>query len=70
MKRKRNDGDNRGYELDALARRMERNAEADDYRQANCKKRRAFMGAAVRLDDCQLDDNGNEKESSLLSDSG
>ena len=70
MKRKRNEGDNRGYTLDALARMMERNAEADDFRQANCKKRRAFMGGAIRLDDCLLDDNGDEKESSLLSDGG
>ncbi len=70
MKRKRNEGDNRGYTLDALARRMEKNAEADDYRQANAKKRRAFMGAAVRLDDCLLNDNGDERESALLSDKG
>jgi len=70
MKRKRNEGDNRGYTLDALARKMERNAEADDFRQANCKKRRAFMGGAMRLDDCLLDENGDEKESSLLSDKG
>ena len=70
MKRKRNDGDNRGYSLDALARRMERNAEADDYRQAHSKKRRAFMGGAMRLDDCLLDENGDERESSLLSDGG
>ena len=70
MKRKRNEGDNRGYTLGALARQMERNAEADDYRQANAKKRRAFMGGAMRLDDCLLDDNGDEKESSLLSDGG
>lgn len=70
MKRKRNDGDNRGYTLDALARMMERNAEADDFRQANCKKRRAFMGEAMRLDDCPLDENGKERESALLSDSG
>lgn len=70
MKRKRNEGDNRGYTLDALARRMERNAEADDYRQAHSKKRRAFMGGAMRLDDCLLDENGDERESSLLSDKG
>ena len=68
MKPKSNTGDNRGYTLDALARRMEKNAEADDYRQANAKKRRAFMGAAVRLDDCLLNDNGDERESALLSD--
>ena len=70
MTKRSNDGDNRGYTLDALARRMEKNAEADDYRQANAKKRRAFMGGAMRLDDCLLDDNGDEKESSLLSDGG
>ena len=70
MKRKRNECDNRGYTLDALARRMERNAEADDFRQAHSKKRRAFMGAATRIDDCLLDENGDERESSLLSDGG
>ena len=70
MKRKRNDGDNRGYTLDALARKMERNAEADDFRQAHCKKRLAFTGAAMRLDDCLQDENGDERESSLLSDNG
>ena len=70
MKRKRNEGDNRGYNLDALARKMDRNAEADDFRQANCKKRRAFMGGAMRLDDCLLNENGDERESSLLSDKG
>ena len=70
MKRKRNDGDNRGYTLDVLARRMDRNAEADDYRQANARKRRAFMGAAMRLDDCLLDESGKERESALLSDGG
>lgn len=64
------DKDNRGYALDALARRMEKNAEADDYRQANARKRRAFMGGAMRLDDCLLNENGDEKESSLLSDKG
>ena len=62
--------DNRGYVLDALARRLERSAEIDDIRQANAKKRRAFMGGALRIDDCLYDDNGNEKESSLLSDGG
>ena len=64
------DKDNRGYALDALARMMDRNADTDDYRQANCKKRRAFMGGAIRLDDCLLNENGDEKESSLLSDKG
>jgi len=70
MKPKRNTGDNRGYTLDALARRMEKNAEADDYRQANAKKRRAFMAGALRIDDVLENDNGDERESSLLSDSG
>jgi len=70
MKKQSNGKDNRGYTLDALARRMERNAEADDFRQAHSKKRSAFMGAAMRLDDCLLDENGDEKESSLLSDKG
>ena len=32
--------------------------------------RRAFMGGAMRLDDCLLDENGDERESSLLSDGG
>jgi hypothetical protein len=49
---------------------MERNAEADDYRQANARKRRAFMGAAMRLDDCLQDENGDERESAILSDGG
>lgn len=70
MKAKCNEGDNRGYTLDALARRMERNAEADDYRQANAQKRRAFVGAAMRFDDCLQDENGKERESALLSDGG
>jgi hypothetical protein len=68
--KKTSNKDNRGYVLDALARRLERNAEIDDIRQANSKKRRAFMGGALRIDDCLYDDNGNEKESSLLSDGG
>ena len=70
MKKLSNGKDNRGYALDALARRMELNAEADDYRQAHCKKRLPFMGGAIRLDDCLLDENGDERESSLLSDGG
>ena len=69
MKWNRN-SDNRGYALDALARKQERNAEIDDIRQANARKRRAFMGAALRLDDCLYDENGNERESALLSDGG
>ena len=70
MKKQCNGKDNRGYELDALARQMERNAEADDYRQANAKKRRAFMAGALRIDDVLENDNGDERESSLLSDGG
>ena len=70
MKRKRNEGDNRGYTLDALARRMEKNAEADDYRQANARKRRAFMAGALRIEDVLTNDNGKDGESSLLSDGG
>jgi len=53
-----------------LARRMEKNAEADDYRQANAIKRRAFMAGALRIDDVLENDNGDERESSLLSDGG
>lgn len=67
---KQSGNDNRGYVLDALARRLERNAEIDDIRQANSKKRRDFMGGALRIEDCLYDDNGNEKESALLSDCG
>ena len=70
MKKQSNGKDNRGYELDALARRMEKNAEADDYRQANAKKRRAFMAGALRIDDVLENDNGDERESSLLYDGG
>ena len=70
MKKNSNTNDKRGYELDTLARRMERNAEADDYRQAHCKKRLAFTGATIRLDDCLQDENGDERESALLSDGG
>ena len=62
--------DNRGYELDALARKMERAAEVDYIRWANAKKRRAWTAGAVRLDDCLFDENGDEKENSLLSDKG
>lgn len=70
MNTKRNDGDNRGYTLDALAQWLERNAEANDYRQANAKKRRAFMAGALRIDDVLKNDNGKDCESSLLSDGG
>ena len=70
MNTKRNDGDKRGYTLDALAQWLERNAEANDYRQANAKKRRAFMAGALRIDDVLKNDNGKDCESSLLSDGG
>ena len=70
MNAEHNDCDNRGYALDALARRMERNAEADDYRQANAKKRRPFMAGALRIEDVLKNDNGKDCESSLLSDGG
>lgn len=62
--------DNRGYTLDALAIKMEKAAEADDYRQAHAKKRFPFCGGAECLDDCLYDENGNEKENALLSDNG
>lgn len=62
--------DNRGYTLDAEARTKEKQAEIYDYRQAHAKKRLPFWGGAVRLDDCLYDENGNEKENSLLSDHG
>ncbi len=62
--------DNRGYELDALARKMERAAEVDYIRWANAKKRRAWTAGALRLDDCLFDENGDERENSLLSDNG
>lgn len=70
MNTKRNDGDKRGYTLDALAQWLERNAEANDYRQANAKKRRAFMAGALRIEDVLKNDNGKDCESSLLSDGG
>ena len=62
--------DNRGYELDPLARKMEHAAEVDYIRWANAKKRRAWTAGAVRLDDCLFDENGDERENSLLSDCG
>ena len=64
------DRDNRGYALDALARRMERNAEIDDLRWANAAKRRAFTGAAARLDDTLKSENGRDKDDAYLSDNG
>ena len=62
--------DNRGYELDPLARKMEKQAEIYDYRQAHAKKRLPFCGGAMRLDDCLLDENDDENENALLSDCG
>ena len=66
----RNDGGNRGYTLDALARRMERNAEIDDLRWANAAKRRAWTGGAARLDDTLKSENGRDKDDAYLSDNG
>lgn len=60
----------KGYKLDALARKMERRAEIDDFRQANAKKRRVFMAYALRIEDVLANDNGDERESALLSDGG
>ena len=62
--------DNRGYELDPLARKMEHAAEVDYIRWANAKKRRAWTAGAMRLDDCLFDENGDERENSLFSDCG
>lgn len=69
MSKKRN-REAQGYELDALAKEMERRAEIDDFRQANAKKRRAFMAGALRIEDVLTNDNGKDGESSLLSDGG
>ena len=69
MKTTRNK-DNRGYELDALARKMEHAAEVDYIRWANAQKRRKWTAGALRLDDCLYNENGDEKENSLLSDNG
>lgn len=69
MRKKRN-REAQGYELDALAKEMERRAEIDDFRQANAKKRRAFMAGALRIEDVLTNDNGKDGESSLLSDGG
>ena len=54
----------------ALARVMNRRAEIDDIRQANAKKRAAFTGKALRLDDCLKDDHGKDRENRLMSDCG
>lgn len=69
MKKNRN-SESQGYELDALAKEMVRRAEVDDFRQANAKKRRAFMAGALRIDDVLKNDNGKDCESALLSDDG
>jgi len=68
--RRKCDCDNRGYALDALARRMERNAEIDDLRWANAAKRRAWTGGAARLDDTLKSENGRDKDDAYLSDNG
>ena len=66
MKRRKNDETCHG----ALARVMNRRAESDDIRQANAKKRAAFTGKALRLDDCLKDDHGKDRENRLMSDRG
>ena len=62
--------DNRGYELDPLARKLEKQAEIYDYRQAHAQKRLPFCGGAIRLDDCLKDENEDDQENSLFSDNG
>lgn len=49
---------------------MNRRAEIDDIRQANAKKRIAFLGKAMRLDDCLTDERGKERENAAFSDRG
>ena len=49
---------------------MSRRAEIDDIRRANAKKRAAFTGKALRLDDCLKDDHGRDRENRLMSDRG
>lgn len=55
---------------DKLAKILRHNAEVDDIRQATAKKRAPFTSMALRLDDCLKDENGDERENSLLSDGG
>lgn len=62
--------DNRVYTLDALAKTMEKRAEADDFRWAHAKKRLRFWGYALSLEDCLLDENDDEQENKLFSDKG
>ena len=53
-----------------LAKALDHRAHVDDIRWANAKKRRAFWGGAIRLDDALRDDNGDEKENACLGDGG
>ena len=57
-------------ELIGLAKALDHRAHVDDIRWANAKKRRAFWGGAIRLDDALRDDNGDEKENACLGDGG
>lgn len=66
MNRRRN-GDNC---YGGLAYVMSRRAEIDDIRKANARKRAAFTGKALRLDDCLKDDHGRDRENRLMSDRG
>lgn len=66
MNRRRKGGNCNG----GLAYVMSRRAEIDDIRQANAKKRAAFTGKALRLDDCLKDDHGKDRENRLMSDRG
>lgn len=49
---------------------MRFNADKYDQRQANAKKRAAFMGKAIRYDDCREDEDGHQMENAALSDCG
>lgn len=53
-----------------LYRTMRRRAEVDDIRQANARKRSAFIGKAIRLDDAVKDERGKERENGAFSDQG
>lgn len=66
MNRRRNEENCYG----GLAYVMSRRAEIDDIRQANAKKRAAFAGKALRLDDYLKDDHGRDRENRLMSDRG
>lgn len=49
---------------------MRRRAESYDIRQAKAKKRRKFGCDALKLDDVQKDENGDERENAALGDGG